>query len=109
MSLDAHLSIEDGVATVVLTGEADGDSAPALNRVLTAAAEGRPRHLVLEVAGLTYLSSAGLRCLVYAHQRLGRSVGIVLIGAREEVAETIRLTGFDTSVTMRDRAPADPI
>src|SRR5947209_16107802 len=105
MSLDTRLTIEDGVATVVLAGEADSASAPALNRVLTAATRDPLRRLVLDVTELTYLSSAGLRCLVYAHQRLGRGVRIVLVGLRDEVAETIRLTGFDGGVSMPDSVP----
>jgi anti-anti-sigma factor len=53
---------------------------------------------------LTYMSSAGLRCLVFAHQKLPRGVDIVLVGTRPEVAETIKLTGFDRSITMQETA-----
>ena len=105
MSLDTTLTIEDGVATIILHGEADAVSAPALNRVVTAAIAAPLRDLVVDCTGLTYLSSAGLRCLVYAHQRLGRGVRIVLVGLRDEVAETIRLTGFDGGVSMPDSVP----
>ncbi|MEU7751304.1 STAS domain-containing protein [Micromonospora sp. NPDC049101] len=101
MSLDTRMIVEADVATLVLVGEADAESAPDLHRLVTDATRSPLRQLTLDVTGLTYLSSAGLRCLVYAHQRLGRGVRIVLVGANDEVAETIRLTGFDRSIELR--------
>jgi anti-anti-sigma factor len=100
MTLRTHTTIDDGVAHVVLTGEADSDAAPALTRALEPITRAQPRRLVLDLTGLTYLSSAGLRCLVNTHQALGRGVEMVLSGASEDVADTIRLTGFDLSVTL---------
>jgi anti-anti-sigma factor len=46
--------------------------------------------------------SAGLRCLVFAQQKMPHGVQIVIVGARPEVAETIRLTGFDRAVVMQE-------
>ena len=100
MSMDASMTVE-GVATIVLVGEAEADFAPALNGLIGQAAQSSPSRLELDVAGLTYLSAAVLRCLVYAHQWLGRGVRIALVGASEDVAETVRLAGFDGSIAMR--------
>jgi anti-anti-sigma factor len=105
MGLDATMSNAEGIATVVLAGEADSETAPMLNELITTVTATPVRQLVLDVRGLTYLSSAGLRSLVFAHQTLGRGVEIVLVGARPEVARTIRLTGFDRSVTLADEVP----
>jgi anti-anti-sigma factor len=85
-----------------LVGDLDSKSAPTLNKLITEIAEQPVRRLVLLVNELAYLSSAGLRCLVFAHQKMGRGVDIVLVGAQPEVVETIRLTGFDRSVIMQD-------
>jgi anti-anti-sigma factor len=100
MTLLTRTTIDGPVAHVALTGEADSDAAPALTRALDAVTRARPRRVVLDLTALTYLSSAGLRCLVHAHQLLGRGVEMVLSGASEDVADTIRLTGLDASVTM---------
>jgi anti-anti-sigma factor len=102
MSFTTKVHIDDGVVTIRLTGELDSRSAPTLNEVIVAATAEPVRRLVLLAEDLTYLSSAGLRCLVFAHQKLGRGVDIVLVGATPEVAETIRLTGFDRSLVMQD-------
>ncbi|MEV4050279.1 STAS domain-containing protein [Amycolatopsis sp. NPDC049688] len=100
----AKLDVEDGTATVWLSGELDSRSAAVLDELVTRAVEQHVRRIVLLAGELTYLSSAGLRCLVFAHQKLGRTGDIVLVGARPEVAETIRLTGFDRAIVMQSRA-----
>ena len=104
--LDATTSVAGEVATVTLVGDADADSAPRLDGWIAAVTRTPVRRLVLDVTRVGYMSSAGLRCLVFAHQRLGRGVEIVLVGARPEVAETIRLTGFDRTVRLVDEAPS---
>ena len=101
MSLGIRRSSGDDEVVLAITGEADSTSAPALNRALAEVVRDRPHRLVLDLVGLTYLSSAGLRCLVHAHQVLGRGVEIVVVGASDEVADTIRLTGFASGVTLR--------
>jgi anti-sigma B factor antagonist len=42
---------------------------------------------------------------VFAHQKLGRGVEIVIANAAEDVLQTIKLTGFDRSVTIRRQLP----
>lgn len=102
MSFDAKLHIEDGVATIRLAGELDATSAPRFNDLVIDAARHQLSRLVLLAENLTYMSSAGLRCLVFAHQKLPRGTEIVLVAAQPDVAETIRLTGFDRSITMEE-------
>jgi anti-sigma B factor antagonist len=95
---------EARTVTIRLSGELDSAAAPRLNELVAQAATQSIVRLVLLMDQLSYLSSAGLRCLVFAHQKFGPGVEIVLIGVRSEVAETIRLTGLDRSVTMQDSA-----
>jgi anti-anti-sigma factor len=102
MSFQGKLHAENGVATIRLVGEVDSRSAHRLNELIIAAVQQTPARLVLLAEELTYLSSAGLRSLVFAHQKMGREAQIVLVGVRPEVAETIRLTGFDRSIVMQE-------
>jgi len=102
MTFTANLQIIDGVATMHLAGELDARSAARFNELIIEAAEHELTEVVLIADKLTYMSSAGLRCLVFAHQKMPRAVRIVLIGAQPEVAETIRLTGFDRSIVMQE-------
>lgn len=102
MTFNAHLLIEDSVATIHLSGELDARSAPRFNDLIIDAAKHKLSRLVLLAGDLTYMSSAGLRCLVFAHQKMSRGVEILLVGARPDVAETIRLTGFDRSIVVQE-------
>lgn len=104
MSFDAKLLVEDSVATIWLSGELDASSAPRFNDLITDAAKHVLTRLVLLAENLSYMSSAGVRCLVFAQQKLYRGTAIVLVGAQPDVAETIRLTGFDRSITMEEAA-----
>jgi anti-anti-sigma factor len=102
MGFHGKMHAEDGVVTIRLVGEADSRAAHRLNELIIEAVTLTPMRLVLLTEDLTYLSSAGLRSLVFAHQKMGREAEIVLVGVRPEVAETIRLTGFDRSIVMQE-------
>ncbi len=102
MTFQTTMAIAGDVTTVQLTGELDATSAPVFRDILERAAQGSVARLVLDVTELTYMSSAGLRGLVFAKQRMGPGVEIFVVGARDVVSETIHLTGLDRTVTMRD-------
>lgn len=102
MNFQAKVQSDNGVVTFRLSGELDSRSAQRFHEMITQTVVPAAHRLVLHMAELSYMSSAGLRCLVYAHQRAGNGVDIELVGTRPEVAETIRLTGFDRSLTMRE-------
>jgi anti-anti-sigma factor len=55
---------------------------------------------VIEMSGLSYMASAGLRALIFAKQKMGTSVEIILAGLQDTVRETLELTGFHHSVTL---------
>ncbi|MFI7700860.1 anti-sigma factor antagonist [Nonomuraea sp. NPDC049480] len=101
MAFKMKMNVEGDTATIRLAGELDGSSAPELNDLVTQAVGRQVGKLVLLLDELTYMSSAGVRCLVFAHQKLPRGSEIMLVGTNPEVAETIRLTGFDRSIVMR--------
>lgn len=105
-SLETHVT--EPVAIITLTGELDAAAAPALRDAVTDLV-GRESvtTLVLEMSGLTFMASAGLRVLVFAKQKLGQGTALVIAGAQESVVETIELTGFHHSVTMTDRYEPD--
>lgn len=102
MAFTASLSTDMDTAIIELTGELDASTVPAFHGTIDAAADRGVNRLVLRAGELTYLSSAGLRSLVFARQKMGDGVTIVMVGAIEPVARTVRLAGFDRSIVMLD-------
>lgn len=105
MPFTASSSRNGGTALITLEGELDALTAPAFQVEIDQAAEGEVDRLVLDMTSLTYLSSAGLRALVFARQKMADDVKIVLVSVSEEVEQTIRLVGFHRSVIFSDQIP----
>lgn len=109
MALTVTSEMTNGIARVTLAGELDAASAGAFRAAIDKVAAEKPRRLVLLMAGLEYMASAGLRTLVFAKQKMGAAVDIYCIGVRDPVRETIEMTGFHHSVTMLDTYDASEI
>lgn len=101
MAFHAKLNVDGDTATIDLDGELDAHAAPVFRARVEEAATGDLRQLVLHMEDLSYLSSAGLRGLVFAKQKMGDEVQILVVGPSKSVADTIRMTGFDQSVIMQ--------
>lgn len=84
----------DDVIVVAPAGEINGQTAPELqNKLLPLVRPGG--KVLLDMSGVTYLSSAGLRLLlVFYRQVTGNNGRIVLTGLPEMVADTMSNTGF---------------
>ncbi len=103
MAFSTKLEKTDGIARITLVGELDASSAPLFkDEVERAAADGNVEQLVLLVQDLTYIASAGLRVLIFARQKMGTNVDIYIIGAQEQVIDTLQKTGFDRSCILQD-------
>jgi anti-sigma B factor antagonist len=73
-------STADGVATVVLDGELDIATAPMLDTKLAEVERNGSGTLVLDLAGVRFIDSTGLRSLLSARQRAeaaGRTLRLV--------------------------------
>jgi anti-anti-sigma factor len=82
---------------VTVTGRIDAVTAPELERRLFAWIAGGEKFFLFNLAGLDYISSAGLRSFLSTAKRLRATQGrIVLAGMQEAVAEVIRVAGFDS-------------
>lgn len=62
-------------ATVVLDGEIDIATAPAIRRFLMAAITGGDVHLAVEMSGVTFIGAAGIGVLVAAANRARQGGG----------------------------------
>jgi anti-anti-sigma factor len=102
MALKITSYFKNGVAYVGLDGELDASVAGEFKSAVEQMASHQPHQLILDLAKLSFMASAGLRVLVFAKQKMGANVEIVLAGAHDAVMETITMTGFHHSVTLID-------
>ena len=87
-------------ATVIkLVGRLDTNTAPALEKTMNEDI-GDTKNLVLDVKGLEYISSAGLRVLLGAQKRLQKVGSMKLINVCDAVMEVFEITGFADILTI---------
>lgn len=83
-----------GSARVVLTGDLDVTSGPALRRQLEAAATSGARRIVVDLGELEFLDCSGLGLLLSAQEQLGRQGReLYLRRGRPAVQRVFGLTG----------------
>ncbi|HEY9873893.1 MAG TPA: STAS domain-containing protein [Candidatus Obscuribacterales bacterium] len=109
MAFTTTLEINNGIAKIQLVGELDASSAPILKTEIEQAAAQNPKRLVLLMQDLEYMSSAGLRVLIFAKQKMGADKDIFIIGLQEMVHDTLTKTGYDQSVIILDEYDANQI
>lgn len=95
---------EQQIASAVVlrpAGRLDGSSAPAFEKTVLDRLEGRPTRVVLDLAGLEYVSSAGLRTILLAAKR-AKSLGgaLAVCGLRDHIREVFDLSGFGNVVAI---------
>ena len=84
---------------ITLTGRRDTTTAPQLGSELKASREDVEK-LVLDFAGLDYLSSAGLRVLLAAQKTMNKQGSMVVRHVNETIAEIFDVTGFCDILTI---------
>ncbi len=91
------------IAKITLAGEVDSLSAREFQKEIEKLAAESPDELVLFVENLTFISSAGLRVLIFAKQKMGTHVAIYIVKPQPSVVETLEKTGLQHSVTIVDQ------
>ena len=96
--LNISKSQEGSALTLVLEGRLDTVTSPELEAVVKEL--GNVDTLVMDIAGLEYVSSAGLRVLLSAQKTMNAKGGMTIKNATEEVMEIFEVTGFDDILTI---------
>jgi anti-anti-sigma factor len=109
MAFSVSSNVTNDIAKVTLTGELDASAAPEFKSEIEKVAAQKPRRLVLMLAGLEFMASAGLRVLIFAKQKLGSSTDIFVVGAQPSIVETLEMTGFQHSVVILPEYDASKI
>ena len=92
-------SIQDNKAVFTLGGRLDTVTAPELEKALNDSLNGIT-DLTLDCENLEYISSAGLRVLLAAHQKMRSKGEMKLINVNEIVQEVLEVTGLAEILTV---------
>ena len=86
------------VDVVSVTGRVDSNTSPKLDQTLKGLVENGRYKLVLDLAGVEYMSSAGLRAMVSCLREVKKGVrtgDLRLTNPSERVADVLDLAGLD--------------
>lgn len=78
---------------IEIVGRLDTITAPALDKTINEDI-GDTKNLVLDVKGMEYISSAGLRVILSAQKKMQKIGSMKVTGVCEEVMEVFEMTGF---------------
>ena len=92
----------DGVHLVEVTGELDANTSPAVQgQILPLATAGS--RILLDMSGVSFMSSAGLRLLLSTYRQVQAQKGsVALAGLSEDLKDTMSMTGFLSFFTLYD-------
>jgi anti-sigma B factor antagonist len=94
---------EPGVVVLRAKGDLDAYTAPGLRAQLHEATAGEADLVVVDLARVTFIDSAGLGALVGAHRRMREAEGALrIVRPPALVARAFELTGLDEVLDLRD-------
>jgi anti-anti-sigma factor len=93
------------VAMLTLVGELDSLSARVFQTEIEKLTTKSITTLVLDMEKLDFMSSAGLRVLIFSKQKIGVGLGIFIVKPQELIVDTLEKTGLHHSVTIVDQYP----
>ena len=106
MELDLSTSRVQDHAVVTVIGEVDLESAPELgDHALNALRNVSPR-LVLDMSGVTFMDSTGLKVLLSLHQRTELAGGSLDVCCSRAALRVITVTGLDRTLRLHDTVEA---
>ena len=97
MTIEIKKNQEETV--IELAGRLDTTTAPALDKTINEDI-GEIKNLVLNLNGLEYISSAGLRVLLSAQKKMRNIGSMKVTNVCEEVMEVFEMTGFADILTI---------
>jgi len=100
-NLVKHIVKEADRTTIVLAGDVDLHHSPALHAALVGVANDRPRKLILDLRGVSYMDSSGVGTLVEVFRRVSAYKGkMVLFGMNGRVRSVFEITKLDRFFTI---------
>lgn len=94
MEENFNINLDGTTLTVILGVELTKENAPAMLQLLGSYRGQDIRKVVFDATELVFISSAGIRCIIYARRELGRKPEIVFENCAKEIYEVFEMTGL---------------
>lgn len=91
--------LDEGKLSISLEGRLDTTTAPELEKALDGSLDG-VSELTIDMGGLDYLSSAGLRILLGAQKTMNKQGSMKVTNVNETIMEIFEVTGFADILTI---------
>lgn len=94
--MEVQVEEKDEVVVFRISGRLDAASSPQLEKKISSIIDSGHFRILLDLANVEYLSSAGMRLMLSISKRLKNIEGkIVACSLNDEVMDVIRMAGFD--------------
>jgi anti-anti-sigma factor len=105
--MDIHIKKDGEVTVFSISGRLDTTTSPELEKEIGARVDKGEITLAMDMTGLDYISSAGLRVILAAAKKLrSRNGKIFLSGLKPPVMEVFKISGFDAIIPIFDTVEA---
>ncbi|MHB8532368.1 MAG: STAS domain-containing protein [Solirubrobacteraceae bacterium] len=98
----------NGATVLTATGELDGGSSLLLRAAAEEACTSPGAELVLDLRGLTFMDSSGVRALVQIADRFRDTGATVRLIVNRKLAQKFALTGIGEAIPWTEEAPEQP-
>lgn len=92
---------EEGKCVYNIKGRVDTQTAPELQKAVDESLEAGENNLIFNFGEVEYLSSAGLRTILYTQKRtsaIGENASFEVINVKPQIMEVFDMTGFSDMV-----------
>ena len=94
MEENFNINLDGTTLTVILGVELTKENAPAMLQLLGSYRGQDIRKVVFDATEVVFISSAGIRCIIYARRELGQKPEIVFENCAKEIYEVFEMTGL---------------
>jgi anti-sigma B factor antagonist len=99
-SITTLVTDHDGVSVVSVSGEIDLVTAPALEQAIGAVVADGPTALVIDLSGVDFLGSVGLKILAATYEKLANAAEFGVVAHGPATKRPIHLTGLDKTFAL---------
>lgn len=96
------INVTSDTVTIALPDRLDFSNAPGLMEEMKSFVGQPIQRVIFDCRELQIVSSAGLRVLIFAKQKIATDGEVIVAGAPDTVTRVISMSGFDSFLVIRD-------